>query len=73
MKDADPYTLIKDVYDYWQSYDPDYEATLWIGQDGHGQNGAPYHISDIVHDMEECDNRLEELYDTLSEIDFYDE
>lgn len=72
MEDNDPDTLIRAVYDYWQDYDPDYEATLWIGEDGHGKNGAPYRISDIVHDMEECEERLEELYDAISQIDFYD-
>lgn len=70
MEDNDPDTLVKNVYDYWQGYDPDYEATLWIGSDGHGHNGAPYRISDIVRDMEECESRLEELYEALNELDF---
>lgn len=70
MEDNDPDTLVKNVYDYWQDYDPDYEATLWIGPDGHGHNGAPYRISDIVRDMEECESRLEELYEALNELDF---
>ena len=70
MEDNDPDTLVKNVYDYWQGYDPDYEATLWIGPDGHGHNGAPYRISDIVRDMEECESRLEELYEALNELDF---
>lgn len=45
LKDGDPDTLVTDVHDYWEGYDPDYEAYLWIGEDGHGKNGAPYHIS----------------------------
>ena len=39
---------------YYEDFDPDYEAYLWIGDDGHGRNGAPYHIKDIVSDMEEA-------------------
>lgn len=29
----------------------DYETSLWIGKDGHGANGAPYHIKDILEEM----------------------
>lgn len=73
MEDNDPDTLVQSAYDYWQGYDPDEEAYLWIGPDGHGKNGAPYRITDIVKDMEECESRLEELYDALSKVDFYDD
>lgn len=69
----DPETLVRSVYDYWEGYDPDYEATLWIGPDGHGHNGAPYRITDIVNDMEEVESRLEELYNALNQLDFYED
>lgn len=36
-----------------------------IGNDGHGKNGAPYHIKDIVTDMEEAEKMIETLYETL--------
>ena len=45
--------------------DVDYEASLWIGDDGHGKNGAPYHIKDIVQEMEDYAEALEELAETL--------
>ena len=45
--------------------DVDYEASLWIGSDGHGKNGAPYHIKDIVQEMEDYAEALEELAETL--------
>lgn len=41
MNDGDIYSLIKDVNDYYEGYDPDEEALLWVGSDGHGKNGAP--------------------------------
>ena len=47
MRYADPDTLIKSVREYYENYDPDEEAYLWIGDDGHGKNGAPYRISDM--------------------------
>ena len=50
-------------------FDPDYEAYLWIGDDGHGRNGAPYHIKDIVSDMEEAEEQIYELLQAL-EVEF---
>ena len=49
---GDPRSIIKSVDDYYENYDPDEEAILWVGPDGHGRNGAPYRLSDIVKDME---------------------
>lgn len=34
------------------SFDPDEEAALWLGSDGHGKNGAPYRMSDLIKDMQ---------------------
>ena len=48
---------------------PDYEAYLWIGDDGHGRNGAPYHIKDIVSDMEEAEEQIYELLQAF-EVEF---
>ena len=45
--------------------DRDYEAYLWIGNDGHGKNGAPYHIKDIVSDMEEAEKQIHDLLEAL--------
>lgn len=50
------------IYSSYESYDPEYEASLWIGDDGHGKNGAPYHIKDIIEDMEECEGFIRRLY-----------
>ena len=36
---------------YLKNFDVDYETSLWIGKDGHGVNGAPYHIKDILEEM----------------------
>ena len=60
--------LKHEVYEYWQNYDVDEETSLWIGPDGHGKNGAPYHITDIVKDMQEVDDSLEKLSDELCKI-----
>ena len=51
MKNNDYSNFITSVEDSYEAYDPDYEASLWIGKDGHGTNGAPYHIKDLIDDM----------------------
>lgn len=67
MKDYDIYTLIGEVEDYYEGYDPDEEAMLWVGPDGHGKNGAPYRLTDVVKDMEQCEQMIKNLSDALSE------
>lgn len=59
-------SFVEALREYIESYDPDYEAYLWIGEDGHGKNGAPYHIKDIVDNMIECKN---EMINFLNEIE----
>lgn len=70
MRYADPDTLIKSVREYYENYDPDEEAYLWIGDDGHGKNGAPYRISDIVADMEDAESRVGTLLEAFEGLDF---
>lgn len=65
MKDDDPDSLLNEIERYYDGFDPDYEAYLWIGTDGHGKNGAPYHIKDIVSDMESAEEMINTLYETL--------
>lgn len=65
MKGNDPDSLLTEIERYYDAYDPDYEASLWIGDDGHGKNGAPYHIKDIVSDMEAAEAMINTLYETL--------
>lgn len=65
MKGNDTDGLLQEVETYYEGFDPDYEAYLWIGTDGHGKNGAPYRIKDIVNDMEQVETMIETLYETL--------
>lgn len=65
MKDNDPDNLLSEIDEYYEGFDPDYEAYLWIGADGHGKHGAPYHIKDIVTDMEQAETMIKTLYEAL--------
>ena len=57
--------FLREVERNCEDFNPDYEAYLWIGTDGHGKNGAPYRIKDIVSDMEQAEAMIEKLYETL--------
>lgn len=68
MNDNDPESLLQEVDKYYENFDPDYEAYLWIGDNGHGKNGAPYHIKDIVNDMEQVETMIGTLYEALKTV-----
>jgi len=50
------------------NFDCSEEAYLWLDNTGHGKNGAPYDMKDLYEDMEACLKMMEELRDTLEEI-----
>jgi len=54
--------FMEQLYNYYDDFDPDEEAAKWIGEDGHGTNGAPYKLSDLLQDMEGCKDMLLELW-----------
>lgn len=49
------------LYHYWQDFDPDYETSLWT-KDGHGVNGAPHELSEVLADMKDAEKMIEHLY-----------
>lgn len=57
--------FLGDVERNCEDFDPDYEAYRWIGYDGHGKCGAPYHIKDIVDEMEEAKRLFTDFYNSL--------
>ena len=62
LRENDPQILVENIKEYYYDYDSDAEAYLWIGEDGHGKNGAPYYIKDIVDDMEAAKEMIYQLY-----------
>ena len=44
--------VLKVVAEARSGFDPDYETYVWLGEDGHGRDGAPYRIRDILDEME---------------------
>lgn len=66
-EDDDAESLIDEIDAYYKDYDPEEEAALWLDKNGHGKRGAPYHMKDVLADMEECEENLEELVIALKE------
>lgn len=54
------------VYEEYDSYDPSYEAYLWLDESGHGKNGAPHDMGDVYNDMVACEDMIYKLYDALT-------
>lgn len=63
----EPIDFMKELLYFTDGFDPDYETYIWLDSDGHGKNGAPYHIKDLLKDNEERLEILNNLYDTLQE------
>ena len=55
------------LIEYYDSYDPSYEAYLWLGNDGHGKNGAPYEMIDVYNDMTACKEMICKLAYAIKE------
>lgn len=62
LRDGDSiYDFAHTVYRYYEDFEPEAETMLWLDSDGHGVNGAPYHMRDVLEDMEACEKMIEDL------------
>lgn len=57
--------IAEQVLDYYEGFDPSEEAILWCDSSGHGKNGAPYQLKDIIADMEEAEEMVGTLYEAI--------
>lgn len=62
-EDADE--LTKSIYERYENFDVSEETYLWLDDTGHGKNGAPYHMKDLLEDMEACEQMILDLYNGL--------
>ena len=60
--DDDGSSLAHDIFEYYDDFDISSEAYLWLDDEGHGINGAPYDMTDVYEDMKACKDMVEELY-----------
>ena len=66
MEKDNPASAAKALDELYENYDPDEETMLWIGPDGHGKNGAPHHMSDVLNDMKAVEKDLENARDDMT-------
>lgn len=59
--------VIGGIYEAYENYDVSYEAYLWLDDTGHGRNGAPYEMEDVLSDMKDCEQMVLDLYNELAQ------
>lgn len=69
MVEDDLYSLVRDVGDYHYCFDTDKEAYFGLDSNGHGRNGAPYRMRDVLDDMEAAYDMLTNLFVTLRDLE----
>lgn len=62
-------SLIIDMKEYYESFDVDSEAYLWLDCNGHGRNGAPYRMREVLDDMEEAEKMIKTLLDAIKTLE----
>ena len=63
--DAD--LFLYNLYERYSNFDVSHEAYMWLDDEGHGVNGAPYDMKDLYEDMEQCQEMILDLFDELNE------
>ena len=65
MKGGGLESLITDIEEYYEGFDADSEAYLWLDGNGHGKKGAPYHMKDVLADMEAAEDMVCKLLEAV--------
>ena len=58
--------MLEDLKSMVDNYDVSYETYIWLDNEGHGTNGAPYDMLECYKDSEEQLEHLEKLECSLS-------
>lgn len=71
--DEDEYVIYRSVadaiYTYFEGFDVSYETYIWLDEEGHGKNGAPYDMSDVYKDTESCEKMIDDLWRSFYDKD----
>ena len=60
--------IVKDIYEYYEGFDPDEHAKMWIEAQGRVE-GVPSSIRTLIDDAEDIDEMLKELADALVDVE----
>lgn len=58
--------LIDSIDKAYENFDVSEQTYLWLDNTGHGRNGAPYEMRDLLEDMEACEKMIKDLHDELT-------
>ena len=61
-------SLVDDMEEYYEGFDADAEAYLWLDSNGHGKNGAPYRMKDVLADMEAAEGMVSKLLEAVRDL-----
>lgn len=73
MRCANINSLIENIEKYYDDFDVDSEAYIWLDQSGHGRNGAPYRMRAVLEDMEATQKMVEQLLDAIRRMEVPEE
>ena len=66
--DVDFYSFIEELYECADNFDVEENTMLWVDDEGHGKNGAPYRLKDVLKDMEWCKKQSVKLCNKLNQF-----
>ena len=52
----------RNIYNTFMDYDVSYETYLWLDNTGHGKNGAPYELEDVLEDIKACEQYIQDAH-----------
>ena len=64
----DEHDIVDLIDDYFENFDVSYETYIWLDDEGHGKNGAPYDMKDVYDDTKECEKFIEELSEAILKV-----
>ena len=64
--DNDPKVFLENLSNYYENFNPDGEALNWCDKEGHGTNGAPKRLKDIIIDFEEIEKEIKALLEVFN-------
>ncbi len=69
MEDNKLANLVSNMEDYYNGFDADEETYLWLDRNGHGKNGAPYRMRDVLDDMEAVEDMIGKLLGAIRDVE----
>lgn len=58
--------ILSSIQEVYEDFDVSEETYIWLDHTGHGKNGAPYHMREVLEDMESCKQMILDLYNELT-------